>query len=299
MKLRRLHNPKGWTSIPNAMLEDRSMSWRARGILGYLLTRPDGWETDSVRLAALSGEPGAARSKRAEGRDAVRSALDEIEAAKYLHRVRVQGSNGRWSTQYYVFDHPTDQAMPADLAGQIPLVDEPVDNSGENHPPKPENQASVNPASLTSTNQPLDPDSQGDLPSKNVPPVENGDSSAVAAPPRLAALAEEEPARPALPSTDSIALVSRLEPRIQMFALRAHLTAVLGYQLSFDQLGALVVEAHESSPPSHRGRLRDRDVVDWVEEFTSRLEPDSGSASVEVPGSAGRSPRGLSAASPA
>jgi hypothetical protein len=298
MKLRRLHNPKGWTSIPNAVFEDRAMSWRARGILGYLLSRPDGWETDSVRLAALAGETGDKRSRRAEGRDAVRTALDEIEAAKYLHRVRVQGSGGRWSTQYYVFDQPTEQAMPADLAGQIPLVDEPVDNSGENDPPKPENQASVNPASLTSTTKPLDPPFLGDLPSNSLGPVEKDAGSAVDAPLGLAALAESEPAQPALSSTDSIALVSRLEPGIQMFALRAHLRQVLGYQLDFDQVGALVIEAHEAAPPSHRGRLRDRHVIDWVEEFTSGLEPSVGSASVEASGSAALPMLGLPAEEP-
>ena len=298
MKLRRLHNPKGWTSLPNAVLEDRDMSWRARGILAYLLSRPDGWSTDAERLSALAGQPGDSRSKQAEGRDAVRTALREIEAAKYLHRVRSQGAHGRWSTEYYLFDTPTEQAMPADLAGQIPLVDEPVDNSGENEAPKTENPPSENPASLTSTTTQLNPDFQGDLPSNALGPVEKDAGSAVDAPLGLAALAESEPAQPALSSTDSIALVSRLEPGIQMFALRAHLRQVLGYQLDFDQVGALVIEAHEACPPSHRGRLRDHHVVDWVLEFTAGLEPSVGSASVEASDSVASPPLGLSAEEP-
>lgn len=295
MKLRRLHNPRGWTSLPNAVLEDRDMSWRARGLLAYLLSRPDGWSTDAERLSTLAGQPGEARSKRAEGRDAVRTALSEIEAAKYLHRVRSQGAGGLWSTEYYLFDTPTEQAMPVDLAGQIPLVEEPVDNSGGNEAPKTENQPSEKQASLTSTTNQLDPAFSGDLSSKNAGPVEKGAGTAGPDPHKLAALAETEPARPALPSTDSIALVSRLEPGIQMFALRAHLRAA-GYPLDFDAIGALVVDAHDAAPPSHKGRLHAVDVVDWVAEFVSRLEHDSGSASVETAGSADDPTRGLSAA---
>lgn len=297
MKLRRLHNPRGWTSLPNALLEDRSMSWRARGILAYLLSRPDGWETDSVRLAALAGEVGERRSRRAEGRDAVRSALEEIERAKYLHRVRVQGPGGRWSTEYYVFDHPTEQAMPAALGGQNPLVETPVDNPVENSAPTPDYQASVNPASITSTDEQIIHSSGGDLSRKNESlwKTDAGDAGALSL--ELAARADEVPAPPALTSTDAIAEVSRLEPGIQMFALRAHLMAELGYQPTFAELGDLVLDAHYAAPPSLRGRLRDRDVVGWIREFAP--EHSSGSASVEASGSAAHPQRALAGAEPA
>ena len=303
MRIRRLHNPQGWTTIPNALIEDRSISWRARGILVYLLSRPDGWVTDSERLAEQAGLPGDARQTAAEGRDAVRRALNELAAAQYLHRVKRQTQKGdserragTWTTDVYVTDHPTPDGIPGLYEPENPPVEEPVDNSGENGAPTPEKPNVGQPGLLTNTKNQLNPDSQGDLTSNSLAPVEKDAGSAVDAPLGLAALAESEPAPPALSSTDSIALVSRLEPGIQMFALRAHLLQVLGYQLTFDQLGALVVEAHECAPPSHRGRLRDRDVVAWVEEFTSPPEPSVGSASVEASDFVASPPRGLSAA---
>ncbi len=119
MRLRRVENPRGWTSLPNAMLEDRTLSWRARGILAYLLSRPAVWETDSDRLAALGKE----------GREAVRTALRELESAGYLHRPRTQGSDGRWSTDWLIADHPFD---PRDDALFPPQgVDNSVDESGD------------------------------------------------------------------------------------------------------------------------------------------------------------------------
>lgn len=297
MKLRRLHNPAGWTSLPNATLEDRSISWRARGLLAYLLSRPDGWETDSVRLSALAGEAGDSRSKQAEGRDAVRTALGELERAHYLHRVRRQGSLGRWSTEYYVFDTPTVDGVPASLAGQIPLVDSPVDNSGENLSPETAFQSSVNPASLTSNNHPLDPASQGDLTSANAPAVESRTPAPPALPsPELASLPREADDLTAeLLVTDAIAKASRLEPGVQMFALRAHLVGVLGFQPTFPHCAEFVADAHVGSPPSLRGRLSTGDVLEWVAALAALPELSSGSASVEAVGSAAVYPAGLAA----
>ncbi len=309
MRIRRLHNPVGWTTVPNALIEDRSISWRARGILVYLLSRPDGWDTDSERLAEQAGLPGEDRQSAAEGRDAVRRALNELDDANYLHRVKRQTQRGdgerrvgTWVTDVYVSDHPTPDGIPGLYApenAENPHGENPVDNSGEEWAPTPEKPNVGKPGLLTNTKNQLNTASTGDLPSNSIAPVENGAGYAGPALPELAALADAEPAQPALSSTDSIALVSRLEPGIQMFALRAHLRQSLGYQLDFDAIGALVVDAHHAAPPSHRGRLRDRDVVEWVAEFVSSLEHDSGSASVEGPGSAGNPTRGHAPAEPA
>ena len=96
MKIRKLQDPRGFTLVRNAAIEDETISYRARGVLVYLLSRPDGWETDSTRLAA----------KAKEGREAVRTALNELEAARYLKRIKRQAEQGRWITETLVSDHP-------------------------------------------------------------------------------------------------------------------------------------------------------------------------------------------------
>jgi hypothetical protein len=57
-----------------ATAQDRALSWRARGILAYLLSKPDGWECQEEDLIAEGGE----------GKHAVRVALAELKTAGYL-----------------------------------------------------------------------------------------------------------------------------------------------------------------------------------------------------------------------
>lgn len=111
--------------IANEALENADLTWRARGVLAYLLSRPEGWSTSAERLAAMS-------PKGKEGRDAMRSVLNELEAAGYIRREKTQDSRGRWSTTLVVYDYP-EPPVPADepakTAAEPPIVD-PAKNGG-------------------------------------------------------------------------------------------------------------------------------------------------------------------------
>lgn len=96
MKIVRGPRDHGFAIIPNAALEDSRLSWRARGILAYLLSRPDHWHTSSERLAATA----------LEGRDAVRTAMRELEDAGYLVRERHRGPGGVFVMVVVVTDTP-------------------------------------------------------------------------------------------------------------------------------------------------------------------------------------------------
>lgn len=93
--------------MPNATITDERLSYRALGVLTYLVSRPDGWETDSDSLA--DGE-------KREGRDAVRRALRELEELRYLHRFRLQNTRGHWTTVCYVTDEPAEVEPPEAVA---------------------------------------------------------------------------------------------------------------------------------------------------------------------------------------
>lgn len=86
----------GFTIVDNDVIRDERISWRARGILIGILSRPDNWRTDSTQLA----------SEGREGREAVRAALRELEACGYLVRTKECGENGRWVTITTVYDTP-------------------------------------------------------------------------------------------------------------------------------------------------------------------------------------------------
>ena len=65
------------------ILQDENLSWRARGIAAYILAHPD----TVITIDNL-------KDKGREGREAVRTALKELEDAGYLVRERRNDSNG-------------------------------------------------------------------------------------------------------------------------------------------------------------------------------------------------------------
>lgn len=68
----------------------------ARVLLGHTLSLPDGWTLDRTQLDASV----------MEGRDAVSTALSELEGAGYLARVRTTGPRGRWLWSWHITDDP-------------------------------------------------------------------------------------------------------------------------------------------------------------------------------------------------
>lgn len=86
-----------FTIISNHALRDQRLSWKARGLLGYLLSMDTGWQTSVRRLAEVAPD----------GKSSVETALAELEAAGYLERrqVRDETTAGRFGgTEYHVRD---------------------------------------------------------------------------------------------------------------------------------------------------------------------------------------------------
>lgn len=88
-----------YTVLDNGLLRDRRLSWAARGMLAFLLSKPDGWE---VREANLINESDAPR----QGIRSVRAMLAELEDAGYLHRDWENDERGRLRRVTSVADHP-------------------------------------------------------------------------------------------------------------------------------------------------------------------------------------------------
>lgn len=96
MTIIRARRPEPYSVIRNGVINDHRLSWKARGLLVYILSKPDGWRTNSQHLAKIGPD----------GRDAVRTGLEELRQAGYLDRTKAQDSQGRWSTTTTVYDHP-------------------------------------------------------------------------------------------------------------------------------------------------------------------------------------------------
>jgi hypothetical protein len=105
--------------IPNPTIFDRNLSHRALGVLVRVLAMPDGWSVRSEHLTAMY--PG--------GRDAVRTALTELERLGYLHRHRSQDHAGRWRTDSVIFDTPSTGCGEACRQLNTPKPDNPASDN--------------------------------------------------------------------------------------------------------------------------------------------------------------------------
>jgi len=77
-----------YVMIDKRPLENTLLSWKAKGLLAYLLSRPDDWE---IILGDLI-------KRSTDGESAVRSALKELRSighVRYLARERIKGQVGR------------------------------------------------------------------------------------------------------------------------------------------------------------------------------------------------------------
>ncbi|WP_078849435.1 hypothetical protein [Streptomyces sp. NRRL F-5126] len=96
MHIHRSRHTRGFTVLPNEVLQDRRLSYTARGLLADLLSRPDGWREDGRKMADTSPQ----------GRLAVAKALRELTAFGYYLVERVRHADGTFSSQVHVFDVP-------------------------------------------------------------------------------------------------------------------------------------------------------------------------------------------------
>lgn len=96
MKITRSARRTHFTQIPNDTARDRRLSFRARGLLLYLLSHDDGWSTSADRL----------RHEAAEGRDSIATALGELESHRYIKRTKTKDSRGHFVHELFVYDVP-------------------------------------------------------------------------------------------------------------------------------------------------------------------------------------------------
>jgi len=104
---------RNYASILNKSIEDPRLSWKATGILCYLLSRPDDWQ---VRISDLCNRknpinPKTDKPLRGDGENAVRNAIAELMHYGYIVRGKaIKNSNGTWGgIEYTVFEEPQDQ----------------------------------------------------------------------------------------------------------------------------------------------------------------------------------------------
>jgi hypothetical protein len=86
-----------YSLVNNNLLSDPDISLKAKGLLCYLLSKPDDWEVYQNQLSEVGPD----------GRTSIRTAMDELREAGYLHRMSLRDEKGQFSeTLYLVFEEP-------------------------------------------------------------------------------------------------------------------------------------------------------------------------------------------------
>ncbi len=114
-----------FTQIANALFRDCGLSFKAKGIFGYVSTHRNGWQvtvTDLVRLGP-------------DGREAVRTGLRELEAHGYLIRERLRRPDGTLGEIVYCI---TDRPATLDIAlieADVMVTAPEAEHAGRHHAP--------------------------------------------------------------------------------------------------------------------------------------------------------------------
>lgn len=150
----RVQRSGGYTVLPNGILRDTGLSLKTKGLFAIILSLPEGWDYSVAGLATVAGC----------GRDAIRGALKEMEAAGYLTRRRAHGEGGKFTGVVYTI---RDMAVP--LSGN-PTMDDDAPLSGK---PTTDNPTSGKPSSENPTQLNNDLSSK-DLSNTPLPPKGGG-----------------------------------------------------------------------------------------------------------------------------
>lgn len=109
-----------FTVVRNTAARDQALSFRARGLLVWMLSHETGWLITAAAMIAAGPD----------GRDSIRSALRELEQANYIRRTRYRRAQGQWYHEMTVTDMPEIVADSSVRAG-IPIGAERTEESDE------------------------------------------------------------------------------------------------------------------------------------------------------------------------
>jgi hypothetical protein len=119
--------------VTKSMLDDPELSWQAKGILAYLLGKPQNWK---LRVKDLS-------NRARNGESSIRSALDELRSCGYAELTPIRNNHGRVTEWIWrIGDFPVFRQRDPD--GGFPHLEN--RHSNKNEPTKNKSKARLKPS---------------------------------------------------------------------------------------------------------------------------------------------------------
>ena len=115
-KVQKYDNP--FVQIDKRILEDARLSWKAKGLLAYLLSKPHDWQ---VRTADIV-------KKATDGKTAVLTAITELINTGYATREQSHTEAGQWAETVYVITEVPQSGFPYTVK---PYTDNPLHSNND------------------------------------------------------------------------------------------------------------------------------------------------------------------------
>ena len=96
MQVFRVEKNKNYTTMSNYHLRDKKLSYKAKGLLSFMLSLPDTWDYSMNGLVSVSKE----------NIGSIRTILHELEENRYLIRSRYQNNKGQFQYEYSIYEYP-------------------------------------------------------------------------------------------------------------------------------------------------------------------------------------------------
>lgn len=143
MAVMRVEKTGNYTVMSNRHLDDPRLSLKAIGLLSKILRLPDDWDYTLEGLARICKE----------GKDAIRSAIVELERAGYIERRQTHAADGSFAGNEYIV-HEAPLGADAPPSSGFPTTGKPsTDNPSTENPTQP----STIDTKYLDTNTPLTP----------------------------------------------------------------------------------------------------------------------------------------------
>lgn len=96
MSVFKIEKNQNYTVMSNHHLRDRNLSYKAKGLLSFMLSLPDDWDYSLAGLCSISKE----------SRDGIRSILKELQEHHYVEIEKVRGYKGYFEYNYLIYEVP-------------------------------------------------------------------------------------------------------------------------------------------------------------------------------------------------
>lgn len=96
---------KNYTIMSNYHLQDKNLSYKAKGLLSFMLSLPEDWDYSINGLVAISKE----------GVKAIKNILQELQKYGYLVIKKKQNEIGQFEYDYLIYEYPEYQKGDVDL----------------------------------------------------------------------------------------------------------------------------------------------------------------------------------------